>query len=114
MERCTIMQPVSLNLARKLLVGLHSSSKPKHNLENLKSATRSETAPGDAEFLSTLGKRVREIREQRGMARKILARDADVSERYLAQLETGEGNISIVLLRRVALALGVSLTELLS
>lgn len=70
------------------------------------------TPPGDAEFLRALGKRTRELREQRGMARKILARHADVSERYLAQLEAGEGNVSIVLLRRIALALGVSLVEL--
>lgn len=68
----------------------------------------------DAEFLHLLGRRVREMRERRGMARKILARDADVSERYLAQLEAGEGNISIVLLRHIALALGVSVAELLS
>lgn len=68
----------------------------------------------DAEFLQSLGKRVRHVREQRGMARKILARNADVSERYLAQLEAGEGNISVVLLRRVATALGVSLSELLN
>jgi len=46
------------------------------------------------------------------MTRKILARDADVSERHLAQLETGEGNVSIVLLRRIAAALNVSLVEL--
>ena len=48
------------------------------------------------------------------MARKVLARDADLSERYLAQLEAGEGNISIVLLRRVAHALGISLGALLN
>jgi XRE family aerobic/anaerobic benzoate catabolism transcriptional regulator len=42
------------------------------------------------------------------------AHDADVSERHLAQLETGDGNISIVLLRRIAAALGVSLLELFS
>ncbi len=74
----------------------------------------STNAPGDTEFLAALGKRVRELREQRGMARKVLARDADVSERYLAQLEAGAGNVSIVLLRRIAQALGVSLAELLS
>lgn len=72
------------------------------------------TVPDDAAFLGALGKRVREIRERRGMARKILAREAAVSERYLAQLETGEGNVSIVLLRRIAAALGASLVELLS
>jgi XRE family aerobic/anaerobic benzoate catabolism transcriptional regulator len=67
----------------------------------------------DPEFLATLGRRVREAREQRGMARKVLSRIADVSERYLAQLEAGEGNASVVLLRRVAGALGVRLTDLL-
>jgi len=47
------------------------------------------------------------------MTRKALAREADVSERYLAQLENGEGNMSIVLLRRVAAALGSRLIEVL-
>ena len=50
----------------------------------------------DPEFLTGLGRRVREAREQRGMARKILARGANLSERYLAQLEAGEGNASVV------------------
>ena len=67
----------------------------------------------DSEFLSEMGARVRKLREQRGMARKVLALNAQVSERYLAQLELGEGNISIVLLRRVAAALGASLVDLL-
>src|SRR5215813_8666638 len=67
----------------------------------------------DPEFLSNLGRRVRDAREQRGMARKALARDAQVSERYLAQLEAGEGNASVVLLRRVAVALGLRIVDLL-
>jgi XRE family transcriptional regulator, aerobic/anaerobic benzoate catabolism transcriptional regulator len=67
----------------------------------------------DPDFLASLGRRVREAREQRGMARKVLSRTADVSERYLAALEAGEGNASIVLLRRVAAALGVRLADLL-
>ena len=46
----------------------------------------------DAAFLDRLGERVREARARRGMTRKILARDSGVSERYLAQLETGRGN----------------------
>jgi XRE family transcriptional regulator, aerobic/anaerobic benzoate catabolism transcriptional regulator len=69
---------------------------------------------GDAKFLADLGQRVRQSRERRGMARRVLARDANVSERYLAQLEAGAGNISIVLLRRVASALGLSLGEVLN
>src|SRR5690348_16058261 len=51
----------------------------------------------DPEFLASLGRRVREIREQRGMARKVLAVSAEVSERYLAALEVGEGNASVIL-----------------
>lgn len=67
----------------------------------------------DGEFLATLGKRVRDIRERRGMTRKLVAREADVSERHLAHIESGEGNVSIVLLRHISRALGVSLIELL-
>jgi XRE family aerobic/anaerobic benzoate catabolism transcriptional regulator len=63
-------------------------------------------------LLTTLGERVRRLRNGRAMSRKVLARYADVSERYLAQLEAGEGNSSIVLLNRVARALGVPLAEL--
>jgi XRE family transcriptional regulator, aerobic/anaerobic benzoate catabolism transcriptional regulator len=66
----------------------------------------------DGDFLQFLGKRVRQLRNLRGMTRKNVAREADVSERHLAQIESGEGNVSIVLLRRIATALSVSLTEL--
>jgi XRE family aerobic/anaerobic benzoate catabolism transcriptional regulator len=66
----------------------------------------------DEDFLLFLGKRVRELRNRRGMTRKTAARDSNVSERHLAQLEAGEGNVSIVLLRRIAAALQVSLVEL--
>jgi XRE family aerobic/anaerobic benzoate catabolism transcriptional regulator len=67
----------------------------------------------DTEFLAAMGRRVREARERRGMARKVLSQNADVSERYLAQLEGGEGNASVLLLRGVARALGMPLTDLL-
>src|SRR5467141_378871 len=70
------------------------------------------TPTPDGDFLLFLGKRVRQIRNLRGMTRKMVAREADVSERHLAQLEAGEGNVSIVLLRRIASALNVSLVEL--
>ena len=46
------------------------------------------------------------------MTRKRMSQEADVSERHLAQLESGEGNISVVLLRRVAGALHVPITHL--
>jgi len=71
-------------------------------------------AAPEGDFLRFLGKRVRQVRNRRAMTRKMAAREADVSERHLAQLEAGEGNVSIVLLRRIAAALNVSLVELFS
>jgi XRE family aerobic/anaerobic benzoate catabolism transcriptional regulator len=72
-----------------------------------------DATPGDSAFLQGVGHRVRELRERRGMTRKTLAREAEVSERYLGLLETGEGNISIVLLRRVMSALNARLADVL-
>ncbi len=68
----------------------------------------------DAEdpFLRRLGEKVRTMRSRRGMSRKVLARHSDVSERYLAQLEAGEGNCSIQLLRRIADAMSVPVADL--
>lgn len=63
-------------------------------------------------FLARLGERVRTMRSRRGMSRKVLARDSKVSERYLAQLEAGKGNCSIVLLQRIASAMSVPVSEL--
>jgi XRE family aerobic/anaerobic benzoate catabolism transcriptional regulator len=65
-------------------------------------------------YLRRLGERVRTLRNQRGMSRKALAQHARVSERYLAQLETGKGNCSIVLLRRIARAIGLPVTQLVN
>jgi XRE family aerobic/anaerobic benzoate catabolism transcriptional regulator len=64
-------------------------------------------------FLVALGDRVRTLRARRGMTRKALAREAAVSERHLANLETGRGNASVLVLRQVASALDCSLAELL-
>jgi len=65
-------------------------------------------------YLRRLGERVRTLRNQRGMSRKVLAQHAKVSERYLAQLEVGKGNCSIVLLRRIARAIGLPVTQLVN
>ncbi len=75
---------------------------------------RAKAAPGrDSDpYLHRLGERVRTLRHQRGITRKALAQHAKVSERYLAQLEVGRGNISIVLLRRIARAIGLPVTQL--
>src|SRR5258708_24355833 len=72
----------------------------------------SEGKGEEAAYLRLLGERIREARARRGMTRKILARDSAVSERYLAQLEPGKGNISIILLRHIAQAMGLPLADL--
>jgi XRE family aerobic/anaerobic benzoate catabolism transcriptional regulator len=66
----------------------------------------------DSAFLEQLGDRVRTARGRRGLSRKLLAEYAGVSERYLAQLEAGQGNISIILLRNIAAALDLGLEDL--
>ena len=70
--------------------------------------------PADEEFLAQLGQRLRRIRALHGMSRKVLAEASDISERYIAQLEAGMGNVSVLLLRRVAKAAGVALEDLVS
>jgi transcriptional regulator with XRE-family HTH domain len=71
--------------------------------------TTNETKPGHRRdtgaYLRQVGERVRKLRNQRGMTRKALVQHARISERYLAQLELGKGNCSIVLLRRIARAI---------
>ena len=63
-------------------------------------------------YLSLLGDRVRALRNEQGVTRKALSAASGVSERYLAQLEAGEGNISVLLLRKVARAMGVPVESL--
>jgi XRE family aerobic/anaerobic benzoate catabolism transcriptional regulator len=64
-------------------------------------------------FLAALGGRVRALRARRGMTRKAVALAADVSERHLANLEYGIGNVSILVLLQVGRALHCSLSELI-
>ena len=63
--------------------------------------------------LKLLADHVRQARARRGMTRKQLARDSGVSERYLAQIEGGEGNISVLVLRQLAKALSMPVDALL-
>src|SRR5688572_9565227 len=66
-----------------------------------------------AEFLHLFGDRIRSERDRRGMSRKALARQAGMSERYISQIESGKGNISILLLRQLAEALDLPLIRLI-
>ena len=72
-----------------------------------------DSPDAESRFLEQLGQRVRTMRALRGMSRKVLAKVSGISERYIAQLESGKGNVSIVLLRRVSDAMGAHLEDLL-
>ena len=67
---------------------------------------------GGDSFLLGLGKRVRRLRTERHMTRKETALAADVSERHLANLELGVGNVSILVLLQIARAIGCEIAEL--
>ena len=72
------------------------------------------TADTDEDYLTRLGQRVRAARKALKLSRKDLAYKSGVSERFLAQLETGTGNASIILLRQIAEAIGVRIEDLVA
>lgn len=78
------------------------------------SETRRGDAPADEAYLKRVGERVRLGRARRGMSRKVLSRASGVSERYLAELERGAGNASLLVLRQIADALGLEAAQLIS
>ena len=79
-------------------------------------AKRSPAAPereGHRAFVAAIGRLVRLARAKRGMTRRQLAQGSGASERYLAQIEGGQGNPSVIMLRSIAEALDVPIIELL-
>jgi XRE family aerobic/anaerobic benzoate catabolism transcriptional regulator len=92
----------------------NATSSPADSLEpHTRRAEQQSVDPTAAVYLQRLGIRIRDARARRGMTRRILSRDSGVSERYLAQLETGHGNISVLLLRQVAKALDLPIDSFL-
>ena len=67
----------------------------------------------DPAFLRGIAERLRLARSRRGMTRRLLAERSGISERYLAQMEAGRGNVSVLLLRSLCRALDVPTAELL-
>ncbi|HWI81887.1 helix-turn-helix transcriptional regulator [Ramlibacter sp.] len=69
--------------------------------------------PESRATMAELGARVRAWRARRGMTRKQLAADSGLSERFLADVEGGKGNVSINSLEAAARALNLTVLELL-
>lgn len=78
------------------------------------SDTRRGAAPADEAYLKRVGERTRLARARRGMSRKTLSKASGVSERYLAELERGAGNASLLVLRQIAEALSIEAAALVS
>ncbi|MGZ3423011.1 MAG: shikimate kinase [Polyangiales bacterium] len=68
---------------------------------------------GREHLLEELGRAVRDRRSARGLTLKDLSEKAGVSTRFLADLEAGRGNISVLRLHDVAVALGTTASQLL-
>jgi transcriptional regulator with XRE-family HTH domain len=58
-----------------------------------------------------IGTRIKELREQNKLSQKDLAYSADLDRSYIASVENGQRNISIVNIEKVSIALGVSLKD---
>src|SRR5688500_2778635 len=71
------------------------------------------TDPDSRATIAELGARVRAWRARRGMTRKQLATDSGLSERFLADVETGKGNVSINSLEAAARALNITVLDLM-
>ena len=67
----------------------------------------------DETYLRHIAQRIREQRQAKGMSRRELAEAAGLSDRYVTQVESGRGNVSVLVLRKLARALDVSMEHLL-
>lgn len=75
---------------------------------------KAANAGSDDAFLREFGERVRAERARRGMSRRLLADHSGISERYLTQLESGKANVSIILIRHIATALGLPVERIVA
>lgn len=71
------------------------------------------TNAASRQFAAEVGRLVRRSRARRGITRRQLAVESGISERYLAQIEGGQGNPSVIVLRTIAQAMEMHITALL-
>ncbi|SRR5258706_2449660 len=76
--------------------------------------SRRGASPAAEDYLRLVGDRVRVMRARRGMSRKVLSQASGVSERYLAELERGAGNASLLVLRDIAAAMSIPVADLVT
>src|SRR5262245_41238238 len=89
--------------------GLMPVSKPNASTRERRDASAQRVE--HAAFAAAVGRLVRLARAKRGATRRQLAQDSGASERYLAQIESGQGNPSVIILKSIADALDVPIIE---
>lgn len=96
----------------KQQVGNMALVEAKKSYPDVSSDPRRGSGEADGAYLKLVGERVRLLRSKLGMSRKSLSKESGVSERYLAELERGTGNASLLVLRSIAHALHVKVADL--
>ena len=61
---------------------------------------------------AVVGRNIKRLREQKGLQQDALAHEASVHVTYLSGIENGHRNLTLAVLERLALSLGVSEAEL--
>jgi XRE family aerobic/anaerobic benzoate catabolism transcriptional regulator len=94
----------------------YNAASRQHHVTDIRAQVRAEPLAAERldqqAFVAALGRLVRMARAKRGMTRRQLAQASGASERYLAQIESGSGNPSVIILRSIAQALDVPIVEL--
>ncbi|WP_028311805.1 shikimate kinase [Derxia gummosa] len=83
-------------------------------LPDAPAATRVLGHDDDEPLLARLARRLRKLRAERGMTRRQLAEQSGVSLPHIARIEGGEGNVSVLLLDKLAQALNCPLAEVVA
>ena len=73
-----------------------------------------DSEPALAELTRRIGCHVKTLRRERSLSRRVLSEISGVSERYLAQLETGNGNVTVGILHRLSLVFGCAVEDLVA
>lgn len=81
-------------------------------MNGLAGESRRGNGPDNEAYLKLVGDRVRLERVRRHMSRRVLSQASGVSERYLAELERGTGNASLLVVRQIAVAMGLGMADL--
>lgn len=64
------------------------------------------------EYLVCFGKKVKELRKQKGLSQEALALLCDLDRSYIGGVERGERNVSLINIYKIADALNISIKEL--